>query len=111
MVENDVLLPDSRKVIPTEIPDAFRKARIIGREDEVGALVDDQLLGVIEAKDAIGRKYVRRRRIELFHQVAPQVGRHCRIDREQNGMTAPPSFQRRLEEPDQLLGSLFDLDL
>ena len=49
MVDNDVLLPNRRKAIPAEISDAFGKARIIGREDEVGPLVDDQLLGVIEA--------------------------------------------------------------
>lgn len=33
------------------------------------------------------------------------------INREEDGMTAPPSFQRRLEEPDQILRFLFDLDL
>jgi hypothetical protein len=111
VVDNDILLPNRRKAIPAEISDAFGKARIIGREDEVGALVDDQLLGVIEAEDALGRKYVPGRRIELFHQEAPQVGRHCRIDREEDGMTAPPPFQRRLEESDQILGFLLDLDL
>src|SRR5580704_11187509 len=111
MVDNDVLLSNRRKAIPAEISDAFGKARIIGREDEVGPLVDDQLLSVIEAENAIGRKHVRRRRIEFFHQEAPQVGRHCRIDPEEDGMTAPPSFQRRLEETDQILGFLFDLDL
>ena len=48
MVDDDVLLPDRRKAIPAEIPNSFGKARIIRREDEIGALVDDQLLGVVE---------------------------------------------------------------
>src|SRR5271166_3931305 len=111
MVDDDVLLPDRRKAIPTEIPDAFGKPRVVGGEDEIRTLVDDQLLGVIETEDAICREYVRRRRIELFHQEATQVGRHRRIDREMDGMTAAPSLQCRLVKTDQILGLLLDLDL
>ena len=53
----------------------------------------------------------RRRGIELFHQEPAQIGRHRRIDREMDGMAAPASLQRGLEQPDQILGLLLDLDL
>ena len=44
MMDDDVLLPDRRKAIAAEIADALGKARVVGREDEIGPLVDDQLL-------------------------------------------------------------------
>ena len=59
MVDNDVFLPDRRKAIPAEIPDSLWKARIVGRENKIGALVDDQLLGVVETENAVGCDYIR----------------------------------------------------
>src|SRR6516164_10202606 len=95
MVDDDVLLPDRGETIPAEIPDTLGKASVIGGENEVGALVDDQLLGVVETEDPIAGEDVRWGGVEPFHQEAAQISRHSGIDREMDHVTAPSSFKRR----------------
>ena len=111
VMDDDVLLPDRGEAIAAEIADPLGKARVIGGEDQIRALVDDQLLGVVEAENAVGGKDVGRGGIELFHQKAAQIGRHRRIDREQDDMTAPAPLERRLVMAHEILGLLLDLDL
>jgi hypothetical protein len=43
MMDDDVLGPDRRKTIAAEIADALGKARLEGREDQVGPVIDNQL--------------------------------------------------------------------
>ena len=111
MMDDDVLLPDCREAIPAEIANPLREPRIVGGEDQIRALVDDQLRGVVEAKYTVGGKDVGRGGVELFHQKAAQLHRHRRIDGKQNGVTAPAAFERRLVMADEVLRFLFHLDL
>ena len=112
MMDDDVLLPDRGKAIAAEIADALGKARDVRGEDEIGALVgDDQLGGVVEAENALGREHIGRRGVEMLAQKAPQIGRHPRIDREVDDMAAPAPLQRGLEQADEVFGLLLDLDL
>ncbi len=92
MMDDDVLLPDRGEAIPAEIADPLRKPGIVRCEDQIRALVDDQLLGVVEAENAVGRENVARRGVEPFHQKAAQFLRHRRIDREQDDVTAPAAL-------------------
>ena len=59
----------------------------------------------------IGREHVARCGVEPFHQKPAQILRHCRIDREQDHVTAPTTLQRRFEMADQILGLFLELDL
>src|SRR5262249_26495178 len=111
MVDDDVLLSDRSKAIPAEVSDALGKASVIGGKNQVGALVDDQLLGIVETKDPVGREDVGGGGIEPFHQETTQVGRHRRIDREMYYVTTPASLERRFVEADQILSLFLDLHL
>ena len=111
MVDNNVLLSDRSEAIPTEVADALGKASVIGGKNEVGALVDDQLLGVIETENSVAGEDVCGGGIEPFHQETTQIGRHRGIDREMDHMTTPASFERRFVEADQILGLFLDFDL
>src|SRR3984893_6759422 len=111
MMDDDVLLPNRRKAIAAEVPNAFGKARVIGGKDEIGALVDDQFLGIVETENSIGRENVRRNGVELFHQEASEIGGHRRIDSKMDRVAAPTSFECRLVKTDEILGLLLDLDL
>src|SRR5712671_3927023 len=111
MVDDDVLLPNRREAIAAEVPNAFGKARIVGGKHEIGALVDDQLLGIVETENSISSENVGWGGVELFHQEAAEIGRHCRIDSKMDRVAPPASFECRLVEADQILGLLLDLDL
>src|SRR5262249_44592932 len=112
MMNDDVLLPDRRKAITAEIPDPLGKACVVWDEHEVGTFIDDnQLPEIVEAQQPIGRKHVCRRNVELLDKKPPQLGGHCRIDREMDGVPATAAFERRLVKADEILGFLFDLDL
>ncbi len=52
MVDDDVLLADGREAIAVEFADTLRKARIVGLEDEVRPVGDDELRDVGEAQQA-----------------------------------------------------------
>ena len=111
MVNDDVLLPNGGKAIPIEISNALRKASVIGGEDEIGSLVDNQLLGVVETQDPVAGEDIRRGGIEPFHQETAQIRRHGGIDGEMDHVAAPAPFECRFVEADQILGLLFDFDL
>ena len=53
MMDDDVLGADRGETIPAMIADAFGKARDIGLELQIGALVEDELLGVGEPEQVI----------------------------------------------------------
>ena len=48
MVDDDVLVADRREAVAA-VADTLREARVVGGEDEVGALLHDELLGVGQA--------------------------------------------------------------
>ncbi len=110
-MDDDVLLPNRGKAVAAEIADALGKTCVVGREDQIRALVDNQLLGVVEPENAVGREHVAARGVELFHQKPAQILRHRRVDREQDHVAAPTALQRRLEVTDEILGFFLKLDL
>src|SRR6266567_3622044 len=96
MMDDDVLLPDRGKAIAAVIADALGKTRVVGGEDEIGALVGDQLCGIVEAEDALRREHIGRGGVEVLAQKAPQIGRHPRVDTEMDDMAAPAPLERAL---------------
>ena len=53
MVDDDVLGADRREAIVAVVANATGKARRMGRKLQIAALIDDQLVGIDQAKDAI----------------------------------------------------------
>ena len=53
VVDDDVLLPDRGEAVAAEIADPLGKARVVRREEEIGTLVDDELLHVDEAEEPV----------------------------------------------------------
>ena len=111
-MDDDVLLPDRRKAIAAEIADALGKARVVGGEDEIGALVamisssvslSPRMPSVANTSAGAASSF--------STQKTAQIGRHRRIDREMDRMAAAAALQRRLVQADQILGFLLDLDL
>ncbi len=111
MVDDDVLRLDGGEAVAAEIADPLGKARIVWGEEQVRPLVDDQLLGVDEAEDAVVAKDVALGGVELLGEEAVETVRHAVIDAEPDDMAAPTPLQRRLIEPDEILRLLLDLDL
>ena len=52
-MDDDVLGADGGEAVAAEVEDAFGKARRVGREQQVGPVVDDQLLEVAQAQQAV----------------------------------------------------------
>ncbi len=53
MVDDEILLADGGKAIAAMVADALGKARQIGLEFQVGPLVENELLGVGIANEAV----------------------------------------------------------
>src|SRR5579885_3503776 len=66
---------------------------------------------VSASQEALQRKHVVGRGVELLAEEAQQVARHRFIDAQPDHVAAPAPLQRRLVEPHQVLGLLLDLDL
>ncbi len=111
MVDDDVLLPDRGEAVAAEIADALGEARVVGREDEVRPVVDDELARIGETEKPVELEHVVARHVEPLGQEFLQIDRHALVDREADDVAAPAPLQRRLVEPDQVLGLFLDLDV
>ena len=56
-MHHNIFGADGGKAIPTEIQDAFGKARRIGCEQQIGPVIHDQLRQIGKSKQAIHHKY------------------------------------------------------
>ena len=115
MMDHDVLCPDGSKAIAAKIADTLRETGIVGRELEVGTVVDDHRLHVADVKHPVEMEDVHRRRLdgnlELVEQEIAQLRRHGAVHGDRNQIAAPAALQRALVEQDEVLGLLVDLDI
>src|ERR1700730_12790994 len=110
-MDDDVLLANRGEAIAAEIANPLREARDVRGKQQIGALIGDQLGGVVEPEYALGGEDVGRCGVELLTEEAPQLRRHPGIDPEMDDMAAPPPLQRGLEQANQILRLFLDLDL
>ena len=111
VVDEDILGPDRRETIAAEIPDALGRTRVVRLEQQVRALVVDQLADIGEAEKPVDFEDILLRHLQFLDHELAQAGGHCRIDRKFDHMAAPPPFQRGFEQGDQIFGFFLDLDV
>ena len=58
MVDDQILLPDSSEAIAAMVADAFRIARIVRHEFEIGAVELGELCKIVEREHAIDQKHL-----------------------------------------------------
>ena len=113
MMDDDVLLPDRGEAIAAEIADALGKARVVGREDEVGPLVDDELLRRSPSPSSPSSANTSSAAtLELLDQETRADRRASRASTLRR-MTLPRRrrFSALSIEPHQVFGLFLDLDL
>src|SRR6185312_3319910 len=107
----EVLLPDGGKAIAVVIANALRIAWIVWHEFEIGPIEPIQLRQFVERQHAVNQKHLVIGDGEgALHETA-QLNRHLRVEFEADHRSAPTAFERRLEQPHQIFGLFFDLNL
>ncbi len=105
------LCADRGEAVAAEVADTLREARVVGREDEVGALLHDELLGVGQADQPFQHEDVVVGDVKLVAEELPQVGRHADIDRKPDHAAAPAALQGALESADEVFRLFLDFHL
>ena len=105
------LCADRGEAVAAEVADTLREAGVVGREDEVGAFLHDQLLGVGQADQAFQHEDVVVGDVELVAEELPQVGRHADIDRKTDHAAAPAALEGALEGADEVFRLFVDFHL
>ena len=111
MVNDQILLPDGRETVARVIADAFRKARIVRHELQVGPVKAGQLRELVERQHSVDQEHVLVADRKRVRDEAPKLGWHRRLDLQADRRPAPPPLERGLEQTHQILGLFLDLDL
>ena len=112
-MDDDVLGADGGEAVAGEIADALGKARVVGRELEVGPIVDDHRLDVADVEHAVELEDVHDLAgdLELVEQEVAQLARHVGVERDRDQVAAAAALQRALVEQHEIFGLLVDLDV
>ena len=109
MVDQDVLRADGGEAVPGEIAYALGEAGGVGGEEQVRAVVDDELFDVDQADDAgFAVDFASGGLDGVNHQLA-QVGGHVGLDGELDGDAAAAAFQRGLVGLHEVFGFFLEL--
>ena len=112
-MDDDVLGADRGKAVAAEVADALGEARVVRRELEIGAVIDDESLHVADVHHVVEIEDVHRvgGELELVEQEVAQLRGHRCVDGDRDQVAAAAPLQRALVEQDQILGLLVDLDV
>ncbi len=108
VVDHDVLLADGGKTVAAEVAHALGEAGIVGREQQVRAVVHQQLLGVHQADQPIQREHVDGVDMHFVGDQRAQVIGHVGIDGQADAMAPAAALQGAFEHPHQVLGLFVD---
>src|SRR6185503_16550346 len=111
VMDNQVLLADRCEAVAALIFDTLRKPRIIGHEFQIWPIERDKLRQLIEREHPIDNEHLIVRDTQRTLHEQTQLLRHRGIDLESDHRSETPALQRRLEQPDQILGLFLDLDI
>ena len=110
VMDDQILLPDRREDIATVIAHAFRMARHIGYEFEVGPVEPRQLRQFVHRQHAIDQQNLVVRGGERALHKGAQFLRHLGFDFQADHRSAPPPLQRGLEQAHQIFGFFLDFE-
>ena len=99
------------KQSPLMVADAFREARRVGREFELGPVDGDELGEVVQGEHAVDHEDLVAGDGERRGDQRAQILRHRRLELEPDHRAAAAAFQRALEEAHEVLGLFLDLDV
>ncbi len=109
MVDDDVLGSDRGEAVAAEVADALREARRVGREQQVGAVIDDQMSQIGDAQEAVGDMGLVRRGAGLGGHQGTQLLRHLGVHAEMDRDAASPALQCRLIRADKVFRFFLEL--
>ena len=99
------------KHVAAEIADALGKARLVGRELEIGAIVADQFVDRLQAKHAVDDDDIARIGLGFVHDEIAQVFRHRGLDLQAHDIAQAALLQRRLVLTHEVFGLFLDFDV
>ena len=109
-MDDQVLLPDRRENIAAVIAHALGMARDVGHEFEIGPIEPRQLRQLVHRQHAVDQQHlVVGGGKRALHEGA-QFFRHLGFDLEPDHRSAPPAFQRGLEQANQILRLFLDFE-
>ena len=109
-MDDEVLLADGREAVAAVIADAFREARVVGHEFEVGPVEAHQLRQLVERQHAVDQEDLVVAASKRALHEAPQLSGHRRFHLEADHRAAPAALEHRLELANQILGLFLDFD-
>ena len=104
VMDDQILLPDGGKTIAAVIADSFGIARRIGYEFKIRAVEARELRHLVERQHPIDLEHDVVAGAERALHEALQFRRHIRFDVKPDHRSAAAAFERRLEQPHQILG-------
>ena len=110
-MDEDVLHADGGEDVAIVLAHALGEARLEGREDEIGAAVDDQLTQLVHAHDAVDFDDIHRLGLDLLDEEGLEVCGRAAVDLEADDAAAAALFQQDLEFADKVFGLFLDLDV
>src|SRR4029453_464908 len=108
MMDNKIFLANCCETVATVVAYALGITRIVRGKLEIGSIELRKLVEVVEREKTIDPEdFIVGDRQRALHETA-QLWRHCRAELEPNHRSAPALFQRRFEQPHEVLGLFFD---
>ena len=99
------------EAIAAIVAHALGKARIIGREFQVGTRQSDDFRQVLERQHAFERDDLLRLDVQFLGDEGAHFRRHVGVGLQTDHRTAPAALERRLEQPDQVFGLFLDFEI
>ena len=111
VVDDQVFGPDRGEAVAAIVADPLGKARRIGREQQVVAATSDDLLGGIQAQQAVELQKFAGRDRQMVEQEALQFFRHGHVHGQPDHRAATPPLECGLPLADQVFGLFFQFDV
>ena len=111
VVDDQILLLDGEEAIAAIVAHPLGKARIIGREFQVGRGQADDFRQILERQHAVERDDLLRLDVQFLGDEGAQFRRHVGVGLQPDHRTAPAALQRRLEQADQVFRLFLDFEI
>ena len=111
MVDDEVLLADRGEAVAAIVAHALGEARIDRRKLQLRPVDADDLAELFEREQAVDQDDAGGDDVDVAGDECAQPLRHARVDLEADDRTAPPPFQRALEQAHQVFSLFLHFDV